>query len=52
MKTIIVRQRPDDYIAHIKDDSCAWARGRTRAEAVGKLIIDNEFKIGLVISNE
>jgi hypothetical protein len=49
---IIVLKRADDYRAFLSDNENVWEAGKTRAEAIGKLVISARSLLGIAIIDE
>ena len=49
---IIVRRRSDGYQAFLADTSNIWERGRTAAEAIGKLVYSAQSSLGVTVIEE
>lgn len=48
MIVIIIRKRTDDWLAYLKGKAQTWESGRTKEEAIGKLMLYH----GLVVVEE
>ena len=51
---LIIRteERNDDFIAYLNDDKRKWESGKSREEAIGKLVISRFAEMNISISHK
>ncbi len=51
MNKVVFTQRENDWYATLKDDSKIWGCGKTKAEALGELVLNHPGKLNIELEH-